>query len=558
LVNGQAARAHTPPHTPPPIDTNPRPAHTRRTHRLAVLAAVLVLSSCASTQSTAPASGELAAARWLRQARVKSTSTEERIALYLRCAAEAKALMGSPSSAPSARETYNKAVADLTVLLREADGGRHWNRPVRLEGAQGITLLRFAKGGGEGGVDPEYFQKFVPASEVAQKSIARKNSRAGVGGALVGIRRTEPLADFSPQVGVTAPVTAVVDFKGNEAILTLLDPTAKPTLRFAGAQRPVEADFSAPLAYYPQRSELWNGLMGALRVSQNMGTTGLYMLQPYDPERIPLIFVHGLISTPRMWRNVINELEFDPVLRDRYQCWVFSYPTGNPPAYSAMRLREELAKVDQTYPGSKPAVLVGHSMGGILSRMQVTNVSRRSWDVIGTDKAAAFFENVQPGSLVERATIFRANPNIDRVIFICTPHRGSKMAIGGLGDLAMRLISMPADLTGSVSNTVGSSIALITGDANRMPNSVTGLSPDNPTLKVLDSVALQVPHHTIAGDEGKGDAPNSSDGVVEYWSSHLRSAKSELMVPGPHGACEMPETLAEMRRILHLHLQQSN
>jgi hypothetical protein len=91
-----------------------------------------------------------------------------------------------------------------------------------------------------------------------------------------------------------------------------------------------------------------------------------------------------------------------------------------------------------------------------------------------------------------------------------------------------------------------------------MPNSVTGLSPDNPTLKVLDSVALQVPHHTIAGDEGKGDAPNSSDGVVEYWSSHLRSAKSELMVPGPHGACEMPETLAEMRRILHLHLQQSN
>jgi pimeloyl-ACP methyl ester carboxylesterase len=377
----------------------------------------------------------------------------------------------------------------------------------------------------------------------------------GIGGALVGVRKTSPLEPFSPMVGVTAPVTAVLDFKGNDVTLSLIDPTEKTKSRVAGRDRTLDADFSAALAYYPQQSELWTGLMGALRVSQQMGTTGLYMLQPYDPDRIPLIFVHGLISTARMWRNVINELETDPVLRERYQCWVFSYPTGNPPLYSALRLREELAKVQQHYPDSKDMVLVGHSMGGILARTQVTTVDRAAWDVIGKDKAAHFFANVKPGSLVERCILFKANPHVDRAIFICTPHRGSEMAIGTIGELAIKLISLPVDIVSTTAGTLGSSVAIITGDPNRMPNSIDGLSPRNPTLKVLDSRPIEVPHHSIIGDRGKGDTPDSSDGVVKYWSSRLKGAKSEKIVPGPHGACELPETLDELRRLLQLHLK---
>ena len=128
------------------------------------------------------------------------------------------------------------------------------------------------------------------------------------------------------------------------------------------------------------------------------------------------------------------------------------------------------------------------------------------------------------------------------------------MAVGSLGELAIRLISLPADITGTLTSTLGESVAVITGNPNRIPNSVVGLSPDNPTFKVLDSRPIEVPHHSIIGDRGKGDTPNSSDGVVEYWSSHLKSAKSEKIVPGPHGACELPETLGELRRLLHLHL----
>ena len=99
------------------------------------------------------------------------------------------------------------------------------------------------------------------------------------------------------------------------------------------------------------------------------------------------------------------------------------------------------------------------------------------------------------------------------------------------------------------------SVSMITGDPNRMPTSIDGLSPKNPALKVLDSRPMVIPYHSIIGDRGKGDTPNSSDGVVEYWSSHLKGAQSEKIVPGPHGSCELPETLDELRRLLRLHLQ---
>ncbi len=519
--------------------------------------AALALTGCVNT-GLPPAEGpQQSAVLHLKEAGTITLSAEQRAALYLESAAEAQALLGSPVAAGPGTLVYNKAAADLTVLLRTAGDGKLWNRPQTFTSGGTTYNLRFAAGTRDGVWDPAYFTDFKPAAEVKQGTIHHKNHVDGVGGALVGIHKTEPREQFSPLVGVTAPVTAVLDFKGHDVSLSLVDPAEKPKARVGGAERTLDADFSAPLAYYPQRSELWNGLMGAIKVNAYMKTTGLYIVEPYDSKRIPLIFVHGLISTPQMWRNVINEIEADPTLRGRYQYLAFGYPTGNPPAYSAYRLRQELAKFHQLHPDARRYVLVGHSMGGILSHMQATTVTRQSWEVVGKDKADKFFSNVKKGSLVDDCTTFNANPDVGRLVFICTPHRGSEMAVGGLGDLAIRLISLPVDLTATVTSSLGSSIGVITGDAKRMPNSVTGLSPANPMLKVLDTAPITAPYHTIAGDQGKGNSPNSSDGVVKYWSSHLNKAKSELIVPGPHGSCELPETLTEIRRILHLHLKEN-
>ena len=520
-------------------------------------AAILVgLTLCSCSPSHLPPAEGLhkSAVGRLSEAEKTTLSDEQRAVFYLDAAKESSALLDSADSGEASRAIYNEAAADLVVLLRSSRNGSMWNRPLTVSQGGSTYRLSFAKGTRDGVWNADHFTSFAPADGVDLKTIKRRNRIDGIGGALVGIRKTDPLEAFSPLVGVTAPVTAVLDFKGDDVTLSLIDPTEKTKSRVAAKDRTLDADFSAPLAYYPQHNEMLEGLLGAIRVQQHMKITGLYMLQPYDPDRIPLIFVHGLISTPRMWRNVINEIETDPELRRRYQCWVFAYPTGNPPLYSAFRLREELAKVQKRYPDSKDMVLVGHSMGGILSHAQVTTVERDSWDVIGKNKAGQFFAKVKPGDLIHQCTIFNANPNVDRTIFICSPHRGSDMAIGTLGSIAVKLISLPGDLAATTANTLGNSLSVITGEAHRVPTSIDGLSPKNPTVKVLDSRPIEVPHHSIIGDRGKGDTPHSSDGVVDYWSSHLRSAKSEKIVPGPHGSCELPETIAELQRLLRLHV----
>src|SRR5207248_11392471 len=97
-------------------------------------------------------------------------------------------------------------------------------------------------------------------------------------------------------------------------------------------------------------------------------------------DRIPLVFVHGLVSSPFTWVETINGLQADPEIRKHYQFWAFAYPTGNPILYSALRLREELAKADKLYPNHRPYVVVGHSMGGILAQAQVVTVTPAMWD----------------------------------------------------------------------------------------------------------------------------------------------------------------------------------
>jgi hypothetical protein len=173
---------------------------------------------------------------------------------------------------------------------------------------------------------------------------------------------------------------------------------------------------------------------------------------------------------------------------------------------------------------------------------------------IGATAKTIFAEN-SGDSLIVRALTYRANPRIKRVVFICTPHRGSDMASGGLGGLGISLIRLPAQLLTTMSSALTSTqLVQITGSAKRFPNSVWGLKPSNPSFPVVNEPPITVPYHSIIGDRGKGDCPNCSDGVVAYWSSHLDGAKSEQIVPGPHGSAELPQTIAELDRILRLHL----
>ena len=532
-----------------------KPEDTRISIRLvAAVTCLAFLAGCATSPQTARGPEYAPTASLMREARSSNVQVEKRAADYLQAAAVTAPLLGSGIGTPAC-ETYNSVCGELTVLLRSSEGGRLWNHPLTLTGNNNTYHLRLEPAGNAVWA-PNYFTSFESPDQIKEKLIKKANIHQGVGGALVGVRIVNPPEKFAPAKGITAPVTATLDFHATDATLALRRPRKQPMASVEGKTRPLAANFSAPISYYqPPGNLLVVGLMAGLRSNRYIDKTGLYFLQPYDPDRIPLVFVHGLFSTPFNWVQTINGLQADPEIRKHYQFWVFAYPTGNPILYSALRLREELAKVDKLYPNHRPYVVVGHSMGGMLTRMQVITVTRAMWEKGLGETAKSIFRGNPSDSLIVRATTFHANPRIKRVVFICTPHRGSEMASSGLGRFGTSLIALPLNIASAMKDALSSAeLVQLTGTSKRLPNSIAGLKPSNPALPVVNSVPITVPYHSIIGDRGKGDSPNSTDGVVPYWSSHLDGAQSEVIVPGPHGSCELPQTIAELDRILRLNL----
>src|SRR5213596_1342605 len=513
---------------------------------------------CATAPQTARGPEYAPTASMMREARSSQVPVEKRAADYLQAAAMTAPLLGTGTQETPARDTYNAACGELTVLLRTSQGGQLWNHPLTLAGNNQTYYLRLEPAGNAVWA-PNYFNTFELEQQIKAKLIKKENIQEGVGGALVGVRILNPPEKFAPRRGITAAVTATLDFHGKDATLALRRPAKQPTASVEGKTRPLAANFSAPISYYKPPSNLaLLGLVGGFEAKHYPAQIGLYFLQPYDPDRIPLVFVHGLFSTPFTWVQTINGLQADPEIRKHYQFWIFAYPTGNPILYSALRLREELAKADQLYPNHKPYVVVGHSMGGMLTHDQVVTVNEAMWEKALGQNARSVFKENSGNSLIVRAIKFRANPRIKRVVFICTPHRGSDLASNGIGKIGISLITLPTRLAAVMMDSLTSAdLAQITGSSKRLPNSITGLKPTSPALPVINSVPISVPYHSIIGDRGKDHCPNCSDGVVAYWSSHLDGAQSEKIVPGPHGSCQLPQTIAELDRILRLHLRSS-
>ena len=235
----------------------------------------------------------------LSLAEARKTQSDPRTAVghYLDAedAAVRSAVLSSPNEVTEeARSIYNAASQEVAVLLRSS--AELWNRTETIPSRDGTYRLHFAAGSKkEGTWDPGYFDFFRTPGQVHEK-VAHQEARINDwGGVLVGVYKpADPRKYFLPLVGLAVPVTAALDFtpsassdgRVREVTLALYDPTRRTTVRVAGAQRPLAADFGAPLAYYPKLKLL--GFMAMLRPANYEERAGLYMLEPYDPDRIPV------------------------------------------------------------------------------------------------------------------------------------------------------------------------------------------------------------------------------------------------------------------------------
>ncbi len=158
---------------------------------------------------------------------------------------------------------------------------------------------------------------------------------------------------------------------------------------------------------------------------------------------------------------------------------------------------------------------------------------------------------------LKEALVFNHRPDVQRVIFISTPHRGSELATGWIGRIGAALVRTPQRFTSIYAETKPLLIAdPAARPLNRMPNSVDTLEPNDRFVAAVNKLPITpgIPYHSIMGDRGRGDTLNSSDGVVPYWSSHLAGAQSELIVNSDHGAQYNPEAIREVERILKVNL----
>jgi pimeloyl-ACP methyl ester carboxylesterase len=429
--------------------------------------------------------------------------------------------------------------------------------------------------------DPTIFDQLTPAHQLRIEGLRNQYRERGLGAPLVGLvknpREYPELGSKIPPRGVTFPMTAVLAFEKREA--SEGKPHRKATLAFYnsmqtdsvlidGKQVPLEADYSTPLVLMLAKIEnKGGGLIGMLESDEYADFAGIYMLEPISLTKTPVLMVHGLMSEPKTWVEMFNDLRGQKKIRENYQFWFFKYPSGLPVVYSSSILRKQLHEIYFEYdpqgqnPYFKNLLLVGHSMGGLLSRTMMQDSKDFFWDNVFKEPIETLPVSDEDREMLRELLYFERNPNVKRVVFISTPHRGSDWADKWFTKIGAGMIDLPGTFKG-VSQDIGSigqeKLAI---DQKKLtkhaPNSLDNLSPSSVFTIATNKVPLaeDIPYHTIYGIRKGKPGPGSSDGIVPYWSSHLDNTVSEVPVPSGHGAHRHPIAIAEVKRILKMHLE---
>jgi pimeloyl-ACP methyl ester carboxylesterase len=417
----------------------------------------------------------------------------------------------------------------------------------------------------------EEFEQFLLADRFRVRGLSVRNRDSGIGTPLICV----PRAGAELKLGVSVPATAllrgpasVAELASGKSVcpLELHSGINEPTVTIGTTRLPLEIDLTTYRAYNLNRAKIWKlGKLDFLAPAEHIPNQ-LILHEPFDPKRVPVVFVHGTFSSPVTWAEMANTLTADPVLRDRYQAWSFIYGSGNPLVKSIADLRtaltEQVEKVDPdgTNKVLRQMVVLGHSQGGLLTKGTAVDNGDLLWRMVSTNR----FEDVKLAdperAEIQRLIFYKPLPFVSRVVFISTPHRGSYLSGGLARRIARGIVSLPGDLVSSgeslLSFSEGSEVdEFLKG---KMPTSLDGMSPKNPALLAMAEipVAPGVKAHSIIPVLEEENLAEAKDGVVAYSSAHVTYVESEFVLKDKHSCLNNPAAIEEVRRILHLHLDQ--
>ena len=422
---------------------------------------------------------------------------------------------------------------------------------------------------------------FKQAAQLGVRGLRNRYRWPGIGAPLIA--SIEPLAGVDNPAyslihpGVKVPVTIFVRLdevdKGIKSgtitgHLNLHTTDETTTVTISGNQVPLEVERSSALAYTLEGSQVYSfelkGLLSgdfSLPVKKvSRFRDDLFFRAPYVPGRIPVVLVHGTASSPARWAEMVNELQNDRILWARYQLWLFTYNSGNPIVYSggilAEALRSVVEKLDPE--GKDPAlnkmVVIGHSQGGLLTRLMVTDSGTTFWNNLSSVPLEQLQAAPETKKMLKRSLFYTPLPFVHRVVFIATPHRGSFVSAGWIGQLAGKLITLPFKVLNPVKEVlVQNPQASAFRTMKDIPRSTENMDPNSRFIQALAAmpIAPGVTAHSIIAVENPDDPKEKwNDGVVAYSSAHLEGVASELIVHSSHSTQSEPQTIEEVRRIL--------
>ncbi|MEG0487475.1 MAG: alpha/beta fold hydrolase [Acinetobacter sp.] len=429
-------------------------------------------------------------------------------------------------------------------------------------------------------------EHFKSSYNMKFKGLQRINRRDGFGAEFVVVRNSKPInkskefifnpeehsknaEDWNIYAAKYLPVTVVaepVNFDEQQVLtapflIRFLDPYQEESASVDGEQFKISGNFSVPYGLWLSENNF--GALGYKKIL-NMGESSamphLFMIEPYQPNKKVIVLIHGLASSPEAWVDLTNNIMGDKVLRDHYQVWQVFYSTNMPIWESRYQINALLKQAfSQTIPNSvssQDAVLIGHSMGGVISRLLLSQADVRA-NVIPllSDDERKFIYKYP--SIMDRFQ-FEPIPNFSRAVFIASPHRGTAFADRWFTRSIRRMISLPGDFFESLKagNLIQkTSQAVKLGVATIGPSDLSDQSIFMQMTRDIQPKA-GLKYHSIMGNTTTSqNTEMMTDGIVPYKSSHLDLAISEKIIKGGHSIQETPDAVHELQRILREQLQ---
>jgi len=415
----------------------------------------------------------------------------------------------------------------------------------------------------------ENFEGLFPSDSYAVRGFIVRNRTAGLGMPLVGLTRKSPESPSGGALPISAFLRVAGDFGDylqgkSQAVLEFYSALDDFEVRVNDRSVPLETDITTPLAYKLNDATLW-------RVGEKRFLTGaeipvrVLLIQPYEPGRIPVVFVHGTASSPVWWAEMLNSLRADPQIRSKFQFWFYQYNSSNMVMLSAAELREALVAMikqldpRQQDPALQNMVVIGHSQGGLLTKMTAVDSGNVLWNAISDKDIDEMEMDRSVKEFASRLLIFKPLPFVKRVVFISTPHRGSYLSKEWVRSFIRKVVRLPYNMvinSQEFLHTLHTQLKLPASLEGRIPTSIDGMSEENPLLKALATlpIAPGVAAHSIIAVKPGMDITTGNDGVVAYASAHIEGVESEFIVRSEHSCQGHPFTIEEVRRILLKHI----